>query len=142
MRQRDPGGLQAFEHAPDGAGEAAHAMSRRRRAANAGSLATRAASRKALFGVVSSVAMGDSKWFAELTRSGVPVHVGAVPPTEGHWVSSRDEPEPSAEEHQAFYEGVQGRLTALLEQAGGGSLKGAAYVRGGYVCTPVEQMFG
>jgi hypothetical protein len=38
----------------------------------------------------------DESWFQSLVRTGVPVQVGAVPASRGHWVSARCDPRPRA----------------------------------------------
>jgi hypothetical protein len=76
-------------------------------------------------------------WFELLTGSGSEVHVGEVPPAWGHWLSAVDDPEPTAEEHRAFVEGVYDRLDRFLEAEG---VPDAAYVRGDFFCTRSEEM--
>jgi hypothetical protein len=76
-------------------------------------------------------------WYDFLRTTGTDVHVGEVPPAAGHWLSAVDDPEPTADEHRAFYAGVADHLDRFLAQEG---VEGAAYVRGDFFCTRSEEL--
>jgi hypothetical protein len=48
-----------------------------------------------------------------------------------------DDPEPTADEHRAFWRGIDDRLSRFLTQE---TVEGAAYVRGDFFCSRSEEM--